>query len=555
MPRITISEKDLTVDSNIDVAENIVYVPGISVAGPLNTPTVCRSIADFKETFGDSPYRFISDQIYNGETVASANDYEISYIYACELLTAGLTVLFERVIDPEQHLHETTTITAQVEAVTQESYAPDTYYLINQVTVATQDAFEAGTFYTYDAGVYTLAEVYDNSATYYTITLDNSAEWSDAKTYYAISTDTAITGDEEVVEAFYTALLGDGTNLSVFNKLQDSWTYQLKFITAGGYDTVGITQGTDDHMPFVEMMSIIAAVRGDAIALLDHGKSVTSIMDVYDQINLVADNQNLLETTYTLLPIGNTVRIDNIEYKLPTTRKAELALKYGAIFTPWAQYIIRTPHIQVLLADNSNGLYAMPGSFGYLLSLANSITTYDSPDYYAIAGVVRGLVPHFNSSVIDVTGAEAEAVQDRERDHISINPIVNVQGYGHCIWGNRSLYPNISTASHPDGDLAASSFLNIRVMAADVKKVVYAACKKYTFETNSTELWLKFKSEVEPLLDQMIADNALVSYEMIKQSTTERATLSVYIKLVTQYAVEDFDITIGLTDSTVEDME
>ena len=92
-------------------------------------------------------------------------------------------------------------------------------------------------------------------------------------------------------------------------------------------------------------------------------------------------------------------------------------------------------------------------------------------------------------------------------------------------------------------------------MAADVKKIIYAACQDLTFETNNLELWLKFKSKIEPTLEQMVANGALERYELTRLANTEKATLSVYVKLVTQYAVEDFDVTVGLTDSTVEAAE
>lgn len=89
-------------------------------------------------------------------------------------------------------------------------------------------------------------------------------------------------------------------------------------------------------------------------------------------------------------------------------------------------------------------------------------------------------------------------------------------------------------------------------MSTDVKKVIYAACQELTFETNNMELWLKFKSKVEPTLDRMVANGALEDYELTRETSKEKATLSVYVKLITTYAVEDFDITIELTDSTIE---
>ena len=119
----------------------------------------------------------------------------------------------------------------------------------------------------------------------------------------------------------------------------------------------------------------------------------------------------------------------------------------------------------------------------------------------AIIGRKVGMTQVFNNEgvVIPVTVIEAgpcTVVQVKTEDMISLNPIVKVQNYGYCIWGNRTLFPNIATKAHKDGDLAASSFLNIRNLISDVKKTVFRAARQMTFEQNSAILWVKFKSLV-----------------------------------------------------------
>lgn len=520
MPRITISEEDLTLTNNLDVTANVVYVPGISNQGPINVPTLCTSLSDFINIFGDQPYVFKSAQTdVNSKTVAQIGDFEKSFIYACELLNAGLHIMFERILDQNSD-----SITAPSEEVneweavspvpTASSFVPNKYYkgVDNEGTIT-----------------YVLAEKFEETATYY---------------------QKDITDDTGLVLAVYDKFNPSAQgSLSVFNKLQDKWTYNIKFITTGSYSVLDVVSGS--RKPIVEMLSMIAAVRGDSIALLDHAESVTDITTVYSDINTMVSTENMIKNYYTLSPAnGTTQTLDTISVTVGKNRKTEITLKYSAVFAPWGVFRNYTPNI-VALEDQVK----LPGSFAYLLSLANSITTYDSPDYYAIAGVTRGLVPHIQDLSTVVTGAEAESVQVRTKDKVSINPLVNVQGYGFCIWGNRTLFPNVSSVKNTDGDLAASSFLNIRVLASDVKKIIYAACQKYTFETNSTELWLKFKSDVEPTLQKMVSNGSLQDFELTKLTTTEKATLSVYVKLVTIYAVEDFDITIGLTDSTVEETE
>ena len=56
----------------------------------------------------------------------------------------------------------------------------------------------------------------------------------------------------------------------------------------------------------------------------------------------------------------------------------------------------------------------------------------------------------------------------------------------------------------------------------------------------------------------MVANGVLVQdgehqpYKLTRVLDNEKATMSVNITLTTEYAVEDFNIVIGLTDSTVE---
>lgn len=99
MPKITILEKDLTTAGASELLSNIVYVPGYAITGPVNKPTLCRTLDEFKETFGSVPYKFLNNQTYSSsssKTYAYAGDYEKSYIYAAELINRGLPILFER---------------------------------------------------------------------------------------------------------------------------------------------------------------------------------------------------------------------------------------------------------------------------------------------------------------------------------------------------------------------------------------------------------------------------------------------------------------------------
>ena len=126
MPKITIRERDLTSAGNLEATTNAVYIPGYSVMGPTNQPTLCETLEDFQRIFGSTPYKFrsiqpwpkanddetcvtLSNETKAGfDTVAWKNtmgnfyekgELEKSYIMAAELLRLGLPVLYERVFD------------------------------------------------------------------------------------------------------------------------------------------------------------------------------------------------------------------------------------------------------------------------------------------------------------------------------------------------------------------------------------------------------------------------------------------------------------------------
>lgn len=563
MPKITISEKDSTLISVNDVTENVVYVPGIAKLKPNKTkykgiPTVYDNVQEFLADF--EPYKFKEEQKYPATSpyiTIPANTWEKSFIYATELLQAGLKVLYENVIDATAYPQSETTYTlTNVGTVSQETFEADSYVLLAEAQSVTAENFNDGVYYISQNQptntIFKLAETYSSQVTYFTIT--EATVWQADTTYYTESINTT-NDDSSLLKDFYDKIYPGQTSqaVSVLDKLQDKWTYNFKYLSLGSYpalyeESITPTGGTaEKRYPIVEMMSMIAAVRGETIALIDDKETTNAITTLYNNLNTNITS-SIIESYYTMRKNQSGTAIDNIKYSTGSTRLEEITLKYATIVVPYATY-----YTMVSVNTANSITVKLPGSFAYLTSLANSINTYKNPDYYAIAGVVRGKILNITDLVAPVSGAEADAVQVRTKEKISLNPIVNVQGYGLCIWGNRTLYPNAEpTDVTQDGQLTASSFLNIRVLVADVKKVIYATCKKYTFETNSTELWLKFKSDITPTLEKMIANGGLEDYELTRNTTTERATLSVNVKLVTLYAVEDFDVTIELTDSTVE---
>lgn len=300
------------------------------------------------------------------------------------------------------------------------------------------------------------------------------------------------TDEEFNIETFYSSLS------DMLDVIKDRAEYTIKFITTGGYPV--FWNRTDQSL--VNKLMSTAADRGDAIALIDPIDIEPSKLYTYVK-------ERMSESIVS--DLGEDIR------------------KYGAMFTPWAKYSMQT-------ADETE---SFPGSFAYLKCLA--LSTKTNADWLAVSGVTRGLVPNLLELNQKVTGSIADQLQ--QTTGISINPIMNIKPYGYCIWGNRTLYNNL------DG-LTASSFLNIKVLTSNIKKVLYTAAKKLTFELNSDILWLNFKAAIEPTLDQMKSGSGISDYKITKVATTKKATIEAKIRIYPIEAVEDWDITVELSDTT-----
>lgn len=316
--------------------------------------------------------------------------------------------------------------------------------------------------------------------------------------------------------------------------VNNSGDYQFKYLTLGTYPWLygftptslaeawgGITRTTSP----VYIAAKVANERGDCQYLLD-GPDI----EVYDASDNATDT---FKTIYQGCKMLASTLVDD-----------GLNPKYVANISPYGTYKCYTYRDTL----NNPNTVKLPGSFGYLMSLARSIKT--NPNYLAIAGVTRGLVPNLLGlsekavSYGKLTNKIANTVQPQ--DDYSINCITDVRPYGLTIWGNRTLADNKTTEG-----LTASSFLNLRNLIYDVKKKLYTSAKSLMFEQNSDILWVRFKSMITPLLDSMKYGQGIKDYKLTKIESKTRGKLQAEITLYPIYAVEEFDITVVLTDDDV----
>ena len=576
--KIKIQEVNNTIARGAGASSDVAYIPGLAIkeAKSKNTPKLCSTISDFEAEFGATPY-VMQPLDVNSTGIEYLNykegDYDKSYLYAKELINAGMSVVYENICN-ESTTQQVASVnfikvadkgqnSSVIEAKGNNTFtysAADStsqirtfkFNLPKGVTAATvhvvpeasehftatinelaADQEHSGQTYkdkititkTKHSGVISLngVEVSDMPYITYTlkVSLTNTKEQSGAdfrdpcsfQIYVLEGKDVSLVDEVESgskIVYLYNHLA------DAFKKMLDKNEYSIKYLTSGGYPTFIDYNGNDYAL--ANTMLSVAGERGDAVALIDPADNENDPLAVEDE--------------------GSTYHIANT--KLAGANNAE----YGAMFMPWGDFACATTGTTAI----------MPPSFAYLMCMATAIKT--SPNWLAMAGVTRGLVPNLRSLHTNklMSNMIAENYQPRygsNNNKISVNAITNVKPYGLAIWGNRTL-ENVG-----EKGTTAHNFLNTRNMISDIKKVAYSTAKLLMFEQDSDTLWLNFKTQMSPLLDQLKSGNGISDYKIIRGTTKyngkqlDRGELAAVIKIYPRYAIEYFEITVAIEDEEV----
>ena len=211
------------------------------------------------------------------------------------------------------------------------------------------------------------------------------------------------------------------------------------------------------------------------------------------------------------------------------------ASKYAAAFAPYVTY--------AMVEDTTYENTTFPASFHYLACAAKAAENYN--EWYAIAGYDRGVSDYAIKSVGCKFGDIAVNALCPRNNKSDVKKAVNVIAKiknNYYLWGNRTL-------NALGDELIASDSLNIRQLCTSIKKQIYVACKKFTFDPNSDVLWINFQNAITPLLEKMKADQGLSDYKFIKCKTNKKAVLMAKLRIVPIEAVEDFEIDLTLENS------
>lgn len=354
-----------------------------------------------------------------------------------------------------------------------------------------------------------------------------------AASYYGTSTSSYgySTMKELVKERGMTALfvpysseesLEDEFDKTIFAKLADRSLYDIRFILTGEAKSVKASKNAIR----------CAAKRGDAIALIDipaqiepeeSGTEPTKL-DTAEKISKYIENNFTDETITRTYTDGSSVQ-ENI-------------YAYAAAFSPAFKY--------------GSSETQLDATTGYLAAFATYITRF--PEWFATAGSIRGVMPYQNvKPTIKLGEIEInEFLTTRNGTKKACNPISLVRPYGNIIYGNRTMFDTLAADVAEFGTgLRASHFLNIRQLCCTLKKVIYRAARRFTFEPNTDVLWVNFCEAIRPTLEKMRTSQGIRAYSIQREVTTEKALLKAKIVISPIEAVEDFDFTVELADEVV----
>lgn len=593
---------------------------------PENVPTLCTTKEEFKQAFGALPYQWVNETY--GDTTEtdtslknrmqfpgtvdtpaweanafqtnvvyaySKNDFEKSYIYAHELVSAGLPVIYDNIVEREEigsttfarkippyvnylytHLSEqlhdlSDTGEYTVKYITSGAYPTFEYiggsdYSREYVDIISNYDFKGASGQVYiiptpnccgtkpdgtDIGGPSKAVITFTYKNNLNIVVQDNIEVNSGLPY--VQTDKGYGGVGNKIEC-----TADGikiTYASAYVWQQDS-TYEASGteITESGITpiTMGITPtassphyyNSTDNVSWTSTLDASFNPSWNVIsATVVATASVTITESPFDltakMISVAAGRGDAVaiidHTNNPVRPLTGSASVYFSISKNPEHDYEEGA-EFATMFTPWASYSLVSedkdvPSIQV-----------MPGSFAFTSALARSIRT--NANWLAIAGVSRGLVPNIRSLNTVQRLTNTIANQYQPRDGIAINAITNIRPYGLTIWGNRTLKKNVK-------NLTATSLLSIRNLVSEVKKIAYTTAKSLMFEQNTEVLWDSFKTGIIPLLDQMMTGQGLTDYKIIRGVTTERAKIVAEIRLYPVDAVEDFEIRVSISDENV----
>ena len=277
---------------------------------------------------------------------------------------------------------------------------------------------------------------------------------------------------------------------NTYNFIVDKYIYDVKFITAGGY-----TDASMSNPKIAEAEVILANTRKDCFAIVDFPKGTvkTEVTKWF--------TQDVFDTSY------------------------------AAAFAPWCY--IKLP--------SGNADWMAP-SYLFMYTLGLSVKA-GNPVYSAPAGVLKASMPQVIKPEYEIGGDLLDYWQGSNPQ--SVNPLMKLRNYGYVIYGQRTLY-NIQNKDQKTA--SALQQINVRLSINEVRRILFDAAIKLTFQANNQRTWNEFKSIVTPKLDAMVSNGGITDYLIKMDETTttpediQNNTIRAKVKVSITKAIENFEI-------------
>ena len=228
-------------------------------------------------------------------------------------------------------------------------------------------------------------------------------------------------------------------------------------------------------------------------------------------------------------------RLGSVTSVVANTKARNLNSSFACAFYPWVQ-----------ISDNiSGGQYVwVPASVAALGALGKSQAQADV--WFAPAGFNRGGLGNLGGSRGPAVIQARQRLDSRDRDklyEVNINPIATFPAEGVVIFGHKTLQSGQSALDR----------INVRRLVLLLKSKVSAISRNLLFDNNVESTWLRFKSQVDPVLSDIRARFGLTDYKIVLDETTTTPDLidrnimyaKIFIKpgRAIEYIVVDFIIT------------
>lgn len=351
-----------------------------------------------------------------------------------------------------------------------------TYYKYNSGTanIPTKTAQTHPTTGAYNTKIYLGADFYNNDIDNYHCALPTSKT---ASTAFSL---TDCTADGETI----TLSSDSSAKQFIFGLQNGTDAYDIREDYADQYSfTTYLDSGSQDWR--LAVLSISNPDEHDLNMLVMPDIHYGNASNVFDYaIDLAEDRTDF----FVLMDLG--AKTDSIATQ--TTRAQTLDTSYAAAYYPYVKFYD---------SDNNRNVWLPPSiALSGVISFSDSI----SFEWYVPAGFTRGGLNEALQAYDKLTKDNRDDLYENK-----INPIASFANDGIVVWGQKTMQT----------DASATDRLNVRRMLIKIEKTIASVARYFVFEQSNESTWTRFKQRIQPILNNVLANNGLQSFRVICDST------------------------------------